>query len=75
MKGLKAEFSSTVAGGQGRRKGRILRIAHLGYYDTTDILGLIGTLEIVLARLGHRFEAGTGSAAAQAAYLALRGGK
>jgi aspartate aminotransferase-like enzyme len=75
VKGLKAEFASTVAGGQGRLKAKILRIAHLGYYDTTDILGLIGTLEIALRRLGHRFEAGTGSAAAQAAYLALWGGK
>jgi len=69
VKALKAEFGSTVAGGQGRLKGRILRIAHLGYYDATDILGLIGSLEIVLARLGHAFELGRGAAAAEAAYL------
>jgi aspartate aminotransferase-like enzyme len=69
VKTLKAEFASTVAGGQGQLKGKILRIAHLGYYDATDILGLLGTLEIVLRRLGHRFEPGAGVAAAQAAYL------
>ena len=69
VKGLKAEFGSTVAGGQGELKGKILRIAHLGYYDATDILGLIATLEIVLRRAGHRFELGRGIAAAEEEYL------
>ncbi len=69
VKGLKSEFASTVAGGQGALKGKILRIAHLGYYDATDILGLLASLEIVLWRLGHRFELGRGVAAALAEYL------
>jgi aspartate aminotransferase-like enzyme len=69
VKGLRAEFASTVAGGQGELKGRIIRIAHLGYYDVTDILGLLGTLEIVLHRLGHRFDLGRGVGAATAEYV------
>jgi len=69
VKALKTEFGSTVAGGQGALKGKILRIAHLGYYDATDILGLLATFEIVLSRLGHRFELGAGLAAAEAAWL------
>jgi aspartate aminotransferase-like enzyme len=69
VKALKTEFGSTVAGGQGALKGKILRVAHLGYYDVTDIFGLLGTLEVVLTRLGHRFEPGSGLAAAEAAYL------
>jgi aspartate aminotransferase-like enzyme len=69
VKGLKSEFLSTVAGGQGALKGKIFRIAHLGYYDATDILGLIGTLEIVLQKLGHKFEPGTGVAAATQEYI------
>jgi len=69
VKALKAEFASTVAGGQGQLKGKILRIAHLGHYDVTDILGLLATLEIVLHRLGHRFELGRGLAAAEAEYV------
>jgi len=69
VKALKSEFGSTVAGGQGALKGKILRIAHLGYYDATDILGLLATLEIVLSRLGHRFDLGAGLAAAETAYL------
>ena len=52
-------------------RAQILRIAHLGYYDATDILGLLATLEIVLRRLGHRFDLGAGLAAAEAEYLRL----
>jgi len=73
VKALKAEFASTVAGGQGNLKGKIFRVAHLGYYDATDIFGLLVSLEIVLSRLGHAFELGTGVAAAQAEYLRRTG--
>ncbi len=69
VKALKREFGSTVAGGQGRLQGRILRIAHLGYYDATDLLGLLASLELALRRLGQPIELGRGVAAAQAAYL------
>ena len=66
---LKGEFKSEVAGGQGKLKGQIMRVAHLGYYDVTDILGLIGTLEIALQKVGHKFSPGAGAAAATAEYL------
>ena len=69
VKALKSEFGSTVAGGQGALKGKILRIAHLGYYDATDIFGLLATFEIVLSRLGHRFDLGAGVAAAETVWL------
>ena len=73
VKGLKAEFAATVAGGQGPLKGRIFRVAHLGYYDAIDLLGVLGALEVTLRRLGHAFTAGAGVAAAQSAYLARTG--
>ena len=66
---LKGEFKSEVAGGQGKLKGQIMRVAHLGYYDVTDILGLLGTLEIALHKVGHKFTPGAGVAAANAEYL------
>ena len=75
VKGLKAEFAPTVAGGQGALKGQILRVAHLGYYDATDTLGLLATLEVVLQRLGHRFPPGAGMAAAEAEYLTRTAGR
>jgi aspartate aminotransferase-like enzyme len=71
--GLKAEFGATVAGGQGQLKGRIVRVAHLGYYDAVDLLGLLAALELTLRRLGHTFVAGAGVAAAETAYLARTG--
>jgi aspartate aminotransferase-like enzyme len=71
VKGLKSEFGATVAGGQGKLKGHIFRLAHLGYNDAIDTLGLIGALELVLARLGHRAEPGAGVAAAQREYRRL----
>ena len=69
VKAMKAAFAATVAGGQGQLQGKILRIAHLGHYDATDILGLLASLEITLKRLGHGFALGAGVAAAQAEYL------
>jgi aspartate aminotransferase-like enzyme len=69
VKALKEEFAATVAGGQGKLKGKIFRIAHLGYYDAVDALGVLGALEVALSRLGHEFEPGCGVAAAQREYL------
>src|ERR1044071_8320491 len=69
VQALKREFGSTVAGGQGQLKGKIFRIAHLGNYDVTDALGLLGSLEIALRRLGHGAQLGIGVAAAEAEYL------
>jgi aspartate aminotransferase-like enzyme len=73
VKGLRSEFAATVAGGQGALKGKIFRVAHLGYYDAIDLLGVLGALEVTLRRLGHTFNAGAGVAAAQAAYLSRTG--
>jgi aspartate aminotransferase-like enzyme len=73
VRGLKSEFAATVAGGQGELKGRIFRVAHLGYYDAIDLLGVLAAMEVVLRRLGHAFVAGAGVAAAQTAYLARTG--
>jgi serine---pyruvate transaminase len=55
-----------IAGGQAQAKGKIFRIAHMGFIDEQDLLGTIGALEIVLNDLGHKVELGTGLKAAQA---------
>ncbi len=54
-----------IAGGQAQAKGKIFRIAHMGYIDEQDLLGTIGALEIVLNDLGFRVELGVGVKAAQ----------
>jgi aspartate aminotransferase-like enzyme len=55
----------TANGGQAQLKGRILRIAHCGYYGAWDIVVSLAALELVLRDLGAEVELGTGPGAAQ----------
>ncbi len=55
----------TIAGGQGSMKGKIFRIAHMGYADNSDVLVALGTLELVLTDLGYPVKLGEGVRAAQ----------
>ncbi len=52
-----------VAGGQGKLKGKIFRISHLGYYDEEEMLTVLSVLEDVLLDSGWEFAPGTGVAA------------
>jgi aspartate aminotransferase-like enzyme len=54
-----------IAGGQAQAKGKIFRIAHMGFIDEQDLLGTLGALEIVLNDLGYQVELGVGVKAAQ----------
>jgi len=58
-------FGITVAGGQDRAKGKIIRIAHLGYYDKLDMIMVIAALEMLLKEMGYSFELGQGVKAAE----------
>ncbi len=40
----------TLAGGQDQWKGEIVRIAHLGYIDSFDIIIAISALEMALKK-------------------------
>lgn len=62
---MRDRFGVTIAGGQGRLKGKIARIAHCGYFGAFDIVVTIAALEMTLRELGHELELGTGVAAAQ----------
>ena len=68
---MKEEFGAVVANGQGSMKGKIFRIAHLGYYDFTDMVGVLAALEVVLASLGQDPKLGEGVRAAEARYIEL----
>jgi aspartate aminotransferase-like enzyme len=59
------EFGITVAGGQDRAKGKIIRIAHLGYYGRLDMIMVISALEMLLKEMGYQFELGAGVRAAE----------
>jgi len=59
------KFGITVAEGQDRVKGKIIRIAHLGYYERLDMVMVISALEMLLREMGYQFELGTGVKAAE----------
>ncbi len=65
VKSIRDDFGVTLAGGQDQWKGKVVRIAHLGYIDTFDIIIAISALEMALAKLGAKVEFGKGVAAAQ----------
>lgn len=64
-KNLRVKYGITAAGGQGQAKGKIFRIAHLGYADTFDIITAIAGVEMVLKGMGYPVKLGTGVSVAQ----------
>ncbi len=58
-------FGVSVAGGQAHLKGRVIRIAHMGYMGALDIVAVVAALEMALALMGFDFKAGSGLAACQ----------
>jgi aspartate aminotransferase-like enzyme len=67
--GALRKLGITANGGQDHLKGKILRIAHCGYFGAFDILTSLSGIEMVLAQLGHEVEHGTGVGAAQRVFL------
>jgi len=66
---MRDRYGITIAGGQGKLKGKIARIAHCGYFGAFDIVVTISAFEMTLRELGHEVELGTGVAAAQRVFL------
>jgi aspartate aminotransferase-like enzyme len=76
IKEFRESFDAVVANGQGEMKGQLFRIAHIGYYDYLDTIGILGALEHVLARCtGKTVEYGAAVRAAQQAYARGLSGK
>ncbi|MBU6283093.1 alanine--glyoxylate aminotransferase family protein [bacterium] len=65
QKYLRNTLGVEVAGGQDQFKGRVLRIAHLGYTGEFDTIVMLSALEMALSRFGVDVEFGRGTAAAQ----------
>ena len=65
---FRESFSAVVANGQGEMKGKVFRVAHLGYYDYLDTVGILAALEQVLATIGTRVEYGSAVRSAQQVY-------
>src|SRR5580704_10097308 len=48
---FRERFVSIIANGQGKMKGRIFQIAHLGYFDVADLFAVIAELELILEEM------------------------
>lgn len=68
VKEFRNRFGSIIANGQGSMKGQIFRIAHLGYFDISDVFTMIAQLELILSANGYPVEFGKGVAAVQKVY-------
>ena len=69
IKEVRSRFGMSMANGQGSMKGKIFRIAHLGYFDFAEGLAILGALELALHALGVQVPLGAGVRAAQEVYL------
>jgi aspartate aminotransferase-like enzyme len=62
---LRDKAGVSFAGGQDHLKGKILRIAHIGYFGDFDIVTALAAVEMGLAKFGARVDFGSGVAAAE----------
>lgn len=58
VKKMRAEYGVSIAGGQASLKGKIIRIAHMGYINAQDIVMCLSILEKVLKDSGKDIEPG-----------------
>ncbi len=73
VKEFRTRFGAIIANGQGSMKGKIFRVAHLGYFDFTDLFAVIAELELILAAQGQPVTLGAGVAAVQQIYAEAAG--
>jgi aspartate aminotransferase-like enzyme len=69
-KQLREQRGLTLGGGQQELKGKIIRIGTMGDLAQTDILGMLGALELGLAEAGHSVQLGAGAKAALDVFFA-----
>jgi aspartate aminotransferase-like enzyme len=65
VKKMQGKYMAYIAGGQEPYKGKIFRIAHLGYMGGFDVITALSALEMTLFELGYKFEMGASLEAAQ----------
>lgn len=66
---VREKFGVVLAGGQGKLKGKIFRVGHLGYADKMDAIIALSAIEMVLKELGQPVQLGKGVAAAEEVLL------
>ncbi len=62
---LRDRMGVTFAGGQDQLKGKIIRLSHLGYVGTFDVITGVAALALALHHFGAKLELGRGVGAAE----------
>lgn len=65
VKTMRTAHGITISGGQAQLKGKIFRLAHLGYADESDVVICLAALERTLNDRGYPVKLGDGVRAAQ----------
>ena len=60
VKTMRDKYGVGIAGGQAELKGKIFRIATMGYIAVTDLIVCVSTLETALSEMGYKFQLGSG---------------
>jgi aspartate aminotransferase-like enzyme len=55
---VRSRFGIRLAGGQGKFKGKVIRIGHMGYVDPFDVTATISALGLSLTSMGAPVQAG-----------------
>ncbi len=69
VKTMRDTYGVTIAGGQAELKGKVFRIAHMGYIEEFDIIAGISCIEKVLTQMGYKLTLGAGVKAAEEVFL------
>jgi aspartate aminotransferase-like enzyme len=69
VKTMRDTYGVTIAGGQDELKGKVFRIAHMGFIAESDIIIGLSCLEKVLTQMGYKFTLGVGVAAAEEIFV------
>jgi aspartate aminotransferase-like enzyme len=56
---VRKNYGIRLAGGQGKLKGKIVRVGHMGYVDPFDIIAVISAIGRTLNKLGYKADVGT----------------
>lgn len=60
VKNIRIKYGISIAGGQAALKGKIFRIAHMGYMNEFDLVKGIAAIEMELSKMGYKVEIGKG---------------
>ncbi len=71
---LRKKYGVVFAGGQGKLKGKVVRITHMGYQSPLEVILALSALEIGLSEMGYPVKMGIGVSRALE-YIREKGGE